>query len=877
MCLQLKHVLPCLLFCLAIFEKPCIGYKEVTIHSGYGDRWFEADPSSWPCLETSPEKQYIHINFLGCYHIHNLPLRHRVVWQVPEVEGPIRLASKPELCMDATRAIEHLKRSKVFSAASSLESVLQRVVTLSPCDGSVSQQFILKDGPRVSIRLASNESFMLSFDMNVVTLDNLWFHGSSAYQFTILEASDPTSGFLFGGGSGAHLLMQSLHVVQLLLLLVYVVLCCKYARGVFKKSLMFCLRRAWDSLRTRSEAKVRKMAAECRIRRANRSATLALHFCVLWMLFAGLEHPGYPHGLMPWTWTRNEESEIKAIWRLSAGELLPMVFITALCMFGRLGLIRSALTLDVLTLLASCMWAFQYYSLSQNLGGLNIERYFFQESWMMMARTLLNITIGRFAVSAPCTIVLTVVDVYALNALAASRTHQSLAIRHYHVKQIFCCFMACVAQYCVERLASIEVHSALEVQRADLHEQLATRLTVSMCDAVVHLDCDLQFSKPAPQLANILFRYRLGAFPTDFMKLIPADDHARFKSHLELAASTENMEPLMPLHVSLLDASGACCRVRVFASAYRDNEKALHYILGFDEVQDFCRASSQETHAQTKDVFDVHLQECIPEENIFKGDYAGSNASSLSDDPSQQIDVACNVNILRTCGTIVAVDAGFSSFMGADLIGHCLPAIFNDPPAVWAWIQVTADSIQANDSLSPGDASCGLYFLRQRKARFDATIIIGSISADADGKAIVGLSIRVGRRHKSSTKARSEVSSSLRSRSETVAFTCDIVLHASAAHIDVAIERLEDASAHLFMPILGRETFGDWQLWWNECFDSYADVPFQSSNGTFFFSAKKRRRKDYVASMQLRLRENSLGFNTLRTKLIENISRSIQL
>eukprot|EP00928_Gymnodinium_smaydae_P064405 TRINITY_DN47734_c0_g1_i1.p1 TRINITY_DN47734_c0_g1~~TRINITY_DN47734_c0_g1_i1.p1 ORF type:complete len:561 (-),score=38.74 TRINITY_DN47734_c0_g1_i1:87-1613(-) len=484
---------------------------------------------------------------------------------------------------------------------------------------------------------------------------------------------------------------------------------------------------------------------------------------------------------------------------------------------------------------------------------MKIDVYLNQESWMMMTCTILNMTIGRVKVSVPCTVLVTAADIYALKFLTPLHTHYSNAVRFYAYKQVVICGLACAVQWCVERLASYEVQSTLEVHKSELYEQLATRLTVSMCDAVVHLDESLHFSKPAEKLAHLLIRRQLGNSPTDFMNLVHAEDKERFKSHLKFVSeSADSMEPLRPLHLSLLDASGSRCRVQMFASAYRDDEEALHYILGFGEFQDDRCAPTQQHAARGVDIFNAHFRSGIPEESVVESDGDASYVSSVSS-VNRQDQQTFKISICQGSGNIVSVDASFNTFMKGDFVGMYFPSLFHDPPAVWAWLQLKAHCCQADSLSSPQDRSSDAFMLQQSKSWFDVKISVGELVLAHDGMSVVNISLHLGKRHRRKQYISSQGSSFLVSPSETAAISCDVAVRIHAAEYGIALDVVQDLTETIFGPFMSN-SWAQWQQWWNECEASLADEPFSSSQGNFSMEATRYRSRKCV-SVCLRIPE----------------------
>eukprot|EP00928_Gymnodinium_smaydae_P000657 TRINITY_DN10251_c0_g3_i1.p1 TRINITY_DN10251_c0_g3~~TRINITY_DN10251_c0_g3_i1.p1 ORF type:complete len:876 (-),score=46.58 TRINITY_DN10251_c0_g3_i1:106-2733(-) len=849
-----------------------LGYKEVTIHiNGYSTFWQQLDSNTWPCLDMSPYGQHIHINHYGCSRRYIQGPRSRILWQVPEGQGPIRLAAKPEMCVDASEAISFLRRSESCSNNNSLQSVLQRVVTLNRCDGSASQQFFVEYGESAIIRLAAHPAWALTFDVAAVTLENACQAHSPRFGFSFVEFQYSNLTFLLGGDAGAYDTLQCVHAFKMLLTLAYVGLftlrVCQFRVG----SAMASLQKAWHLCVRPVEAKVRNLVIERRLRRAQHVLSLALHaFFVFWMIRVGV--------VLPWQWQTeiSDESRAHAAWKLAAHGHLPLMSVTTLCFYMRLRPVHNARVLDALTILFSCIWSAQYYMMSQNLGSMNTEVYLFNESWMLIARTLLNMTIGKVSIAVPCTILVTMTDVYAFSNLAPLYRSPSYPVRYYVLKQSIICSMACAMHYCVERLAFFEAQSTSEVQRAELHEQLATRLTIGMCDAVVHLDGDLKFSKPAPKLARILFRRDLGATPTPFLNIVREIDHQRFKDHLEYVKESDMMEPLVPLHFSLLDTSAACCRVRMYASAYRDSEQAMHYILGFAEIEDIPHrpAPTEQNTAIAADIFGKPMQDSIPEGSALESDSDASHSSIFSKDISRLNHVSFHATVSQSSGTIVSCDAALGEFMKKELAGVYFPSLFHESSAVWAWLQTMVDDLRSDVPLSLEERTSGAFVAQPGKSRYDVRVIVDEIGSAHDGSPTINLTMRIENRHKRKVKPQSRISRLLGSTSEDMAVVGHVAVRASASHLDLALDTAQRSSERVFKPLL-KESWVDWQTWWNDCMLSIEEMPFRTSRGNLSMEAHRCASREYIVSMHLRIPENSASFVRLTKGRVPKATSSL--
>eukprot|EP00928_Gymnodinium_smaydae_P000656 TRINITY_DN10251_c0_g2_i1.p1 TRINITY_DN10251_c0_g2~~TRINITY_DN10251_c0_g2_i1.p1 ORF type:complete len:865 (-),score=43.50 TRINITY_DN10251_c0_g2_i1:181-2775(-) len=845
-----------------------VGYKEVTIHiNGYSSPLWKHDSSTWPCLEMSPHGQHIHVNHYGCSQHYIGKARSTILWIVPEGEGPIRLASKPELCIDARAAMSFLRRSGTCNNSFSLKSVLRRVVTVERCDGSESQQFHVEYGESAIVRAATNSSWALAFDVATLTLEHACQAHSPRFGFSVVVFPKADSLFFFGGYAGAYEVLQCVYLWKIVLLLWYVSLCVTRACKFRVQAALSRLQGVWAYVRKPTEVKVQILVSERRLRRAQHITSHALHVFLFWLVWHGFA--------LPWKTEHSEEESMQAAWKLASNCMLPRVAMTTLCFLMQLRPIQHACILDALTIVVSFIFVAQYYMMGQFLGGTNVDTYLFHESWMMVARTLLNMTVGRAKITVPCTIIVTIADIHAFHLLSPLYRSRNYSLEMYRLKQLILCSMTCAMYYCVERLASLEAQSALEVQRAELHEQLATRLTRSMCEAVVHLDNDLKFSKPAVKLGRILFRHQLGGSPTAFLNIVHSDDHERFRSHLKYVEDSDTMEPLMPLHFSLLDTSGACCRVQMFASAYRDQEQAVHYVLGFVEIQDV-HVTTERNPARAPDIFGTLLHESIPEDSAIESDSDVSQSSILSNDVSQPNHVSCDVIIHQTSEIIMSCDAALSTLMQSHLVGTSFPSLFRDPSAVTAWVHMKAASVQSGAPLTLQERTSGIFVSQRGKSRYDTRIIVGETSSIHVGIPTTSLAIHLEKRHKRKGKRSSRVSRMLGASSEDMAVACDVAVRASAKDLELALEAIQSSSQRVFEPFFN-ESFVHFQMWWNECLESLDTIPFRSSRGKLLMDIHRGTSREYIVSVHLHIPDSLSDIFRLTPSRVPEVKEALKL
>eukprot|EP00928_Gymnodinium_smaydae_P046197 TRINITY_DN3077_c0_g1_i5.p1 TRINITY_DN3077_c0_g1~~TRINITY_DN3077_c0_g1_i5.p1 ORF type:complete len:884 (-),score=35.61 TRINITY_DN3077_c0_g1_i5:57-2678(-) len=836
-----------LLICACITAHVAICEKNVTIHTRGGSNAWKSSAETWPCLEYLEFEREATFNNYGCYLAHIPHSPDAVVWSIPEGEGPIRLAMYPHLCLDAGSAIASLERDGTPNHTTRVSLLLQRVITLQPCSGHMSQQFLV-EYTLGHIKLASRPEWSLKAEYAALTLDSS--HGLD-YRFVFAEFSDPDALLVFGSAANHHKIILGVNIVKYICLGVYIIINLKRLCRLRFKSIVDAVKLACSTWRKPRNLKVRALVAQRRVRRAAYTLRYGAHLSAVWMAYRTSRH-----------WSDFVATNHNHRWmlRLTDSEVVPMIALSIMCVLCEVRPVRSAMTLDVLTCGVSALWAFQYYLMAQNLGGTNVEMYLFNESWMLILRTCVNLALGRVAVVVPCTVGVTIVDVYCKYYLATLHNQYDHITKYYLVKQCLVCGLVCSLQFCLERLSYGEVEASLDSRQARMYEKLATRLTTSVYDAVAHLDCRLNFSQPAPKLGSILLRSHLGVFQMDFLHLVVPEDHARLKQYLDSVASADEYEPLMPIRMNLLDATNACVRVQMFASAFCDDDDVLHYILGIGEVEDVERASNdlRIMPLPQNTLEGISSSISIPEElHVESGNDVdrSSEPSSVSDSDTEFDQRAFDVSICQTTGNILSAEENFDAFMRAALVGSFFPSLFYDTSAVWAWLGMQIERIGAEHAFSERDQTSGTFVIMRRGKRFNANIRSRGLGPHDDGSSCLDLKVRILKSHKARApkRLRKVAKRSRETSNETPHIS--LVLRASGSDpFDLMDEAL--ASAELVYASLLAERWGRFQHFWNTCVTEMmesTEFPIRRSQDSVHLEVTCERIDHFVGVLSLRI------------------------
>eukprot|EP00928_Gymnodinium_smaydae_P055161 TRINITY_DN3875_c0_g1_i1.p1 TRINITY_DN3875_c0_g1~~TRINITY_DN3875_c0_g1_i1.p1 ORF type:complete len:858 (+),score=73.64 TRINITY_DN3875_c0_g1_i1:33-2606(+) len=836
----------CSILCLSLFATCACGDREVTIHTGASPQWWETAANTWPCLEFTKADPTVHLNMYGCFHAFDRPRSQLVRWLVPEHEGPIRPSARPDLCLDASRPIAFLKGNRTFSPTTKLESLLERTITLRPCSGSMAQQFLVKDNG--CIYLASSSHWALRIEIATLTLDKYQLFAPS--HFTLLSYRDPDTTSVFGSLAIENKITRILDTVVWFCVFAYAVVSLKKLCGIRWVYVVNLCSALWSSLTTRSNLKVRTLLADRRVRRTQFVCFYSSHLCTLWTLFR-------VHSLLD-LFDVSKRRDV-AGFNLTNSELLPLVALTLSCTIIRVRPIQSSISLDILTVLFSTVWSFQYYMMSQSMGGMNVSMYLYHESWMMLLRTCINLTIGRVAVAIPCTAAVTAVDVYCQQCLTPLHIQFTWLHHLYPFKQAIMCVMVCMIQYCLERLSVQEVEAVVDRCKAQLCEQLATRLTTSMYDAVVHLDCRFNFAKPAPKLASILLRGQLGVFQTDFLQLVVPEDRARLVDYLKSIALADESEIVLPIHISLLDAMGHRCRAQVFASAYRDDDGAAQYVLGVGEFMDVQRNPNEPCTESVLQHSTSNVSVSIPEDRVTESDSDAEKVGAACKRP-QFSPQTFDLSICAKSGAILSSDATFQTFIRHFSEVRLFQSLFNDPAAVWSWLQMSLVRLRSEEVSSPTNCLSRAFAFGSRELHFDANVeMLGVESQEEEGTASILLKLHVLRRQK--RRGRPSKAAKFQ-KLRSVGADMDITLRAARSDPLETLDIVQRSASTVFQAILDQGWF-EWQEFWNECFFEFEAVPFARSKGNFKFEVSMDPSDIYVASAYLTVRDETASSQTL--------------
>eukprot|EP00928_Gymnodinium_smaydae_P026184 TRINITY_DN20637_c0_g1_i1.p1 TRINITY_DN20637_c0_g1~~TRINITY_DN20637_c0_g1_i1.p1 ORF type:complete len:675 (+),score=35.25 TRINITY_DN20637_c0_g1_i1:753-2777(+) len=614
------------------------------------------------------------------------------------------------------------------------------------------------------------------------------------------------------------------------------------------RSLVDIVKLACSAWRKRRNLKVKSLIDQRRVRRAAHMLHYGAHLCAVWIAYRTWKERRYIF--------TNSGNYHNQLYHLTDSEFIPMISLSIVCVLFQVRPARCSWTLDALTCVFSVVWAFQYYLMSTNLGGKLMELYLFNESWMVMLLTCINLSIGRVAVAVPCTIGVTIVDVYCKYSLAALHNQYDYVTRFYLLKQIMVCTLACTLQICFESLSYNEVEATLDGRQARMFEQLATRLTVSVYDAVAHLDNHLQFSQPAPKLESILLRSQLGVFQTSFLHLVLPEDYSRLKQYLDLVASADVNEPLMPIRVRLLDATSSIVRAHIFASAYRDDDDDQHYVLGIGEIEDVLHVTDDLGTMPESKRLPERISSSIPEDKLVFSDSdadTASEPSSVSGSDVEHSPCTFDVSLCQMTGDVVWFEASFGTFMRVEIANIYLPSLFYDSSAVSAWLKMQTELLRTEEPLCPRALTSGTFVILRGRKRFDASIVVRGLVALDDGSSVLELTVRLLKAHKEKVRKRS-LNPVIRSREQSIG-SADIVvtLRSSGDDVSEVIDSLQQSAELAYKQLLA-ERWIRFQEFWNVILadtTSSSDVSMSRSQAGMHFSLECHPDDQFVAVLSL--------------------------
>eukprot|EP00928_Gymnodinium_smaydae_P000658 TRINITY_DN10251_c0_g4_i1.p1 TRINITY_DN10251_c0_g4~~TRINITY_DN10251_c0_g4_i1.p1 ORF type:complete len:217 (-),score=16.74 TRINITY_DN10251_c0_g4_i1:110-760(-) len=214
--------------------------------------------------------------------------------------------------------------------------------------------------------------------------------------------------------------------------------------------------------------------------------------------------------------------------------------------------------------------------------------------------------------------------------------------------------------------------------------------------------------------------------------------------------------------------------------------------------------------------------------------------------------------------------------MQSNLVGTHFPSHFCDPSIVTAWLQMKAGSVQSGALLSLQERTSGIFVIQKGKSRYDTRVIVGETASVHGDMHTTTLAIHLEKRHKRKGKRSSRVSRLLGLTSEDMAVACDVAVRASAKDLELALEAIQNSSQRIFEPFL-KDSFGHFQIWWNECLDSLDELPFRSSQGSLSMEAHRGTSREYVVSAYLHIPDSSSGTIRLAASRVVEARESLKL
>ena len=136
-----------------------------------------------------------------------------------------------------------------------------------------------------------------------------------------------------------------------------------------------------------------------------------------------------------------------------------------------------------------------------------------------------------------------------------------------------------------KRMLLLDIHR--EVRAAKSMEEAIETLLHGMCDAVVHLDTDLNLKRGCPQLGVLLLRNSGADCRQNFVDLLKSDDRARFQESIQHPEVDTAPAYANVMHVDMLDAYGTPVHTISHATSYKDTMGNLCHVVGIREWSDW--------------------------------------------------------------------------------------------------------------------------------------------------------------------------------------------------------------------------------------------------------------------------------------------------
>lgn len=249
--------------------------------------------------------------------------------------------------------------------------------------------------------------------------------------------------------------------------------------------------------------------------------------------------------------------------------------------------------------------------------------------------------------------------------------------------------------WALRHLVEEQLESSMRLRGLQDHTLAMSSVLSQLCDAVVHLNSELQITQPSPKLAALLNHSTIREERCDFLNLVAGRDKVRFKSSMQSNSTEECLEerigqPQEMLHVHLRDAFGIVVPCQIFHTRFHDLGGLDCYVLGINEMGERDRGCDAKLAP--------HIQEQLhaPQEDVgqlFNPDYAvnrvagekgtpsGSAASSCSDRLNDALgvgDLIWQVDFHASTVEVVSASPAFQIAMGMGKTA--LQRAFEHPP-----------------------------------------------------------------------------------------------------------------------------------------------------------------------------------------------------
>eukprot|EP00928_Gymnodinium_smaydae_P092729 TRINITY_DN76670_c0_g1_i1.p1 TRINITY_DN76670_c0_g1~~TRINITY_DN76670_c0_g1_i1.p1 ORF type:complete len:343 (-),score=15.13 TRINITY_DN76670_c0_g1_i1:141-1169(-) len=211
--------------------------------------------------------------------------------------------------------------------------------------------------------------------------------------------------------------------------------------------------------------------------------------------------------------------------------------------------------------------------------------------------------------------------------------------------------------------------------------------------------------------------------------------------------------------------------------------------------------------------------------------------------------------------------------------------MFFDGAALWGWLQMQVNSLQAGDALSVQERTFDSAVFLRRGKRYDASISIDNVSSHGEKFPTCSLTLKVLRAHKSKGRRRSK--SQLRPQKASEHVPNDIrhtlnytklssmdldmsgclELTVASAGRDSTLLGMRDAAEVLYRAVL-QNHWTEWADWWHEFRTCFEVTPCKVVSGCFSGQIETNQAGQDVVSTSITLDNSSPVFQSLKAGVL---------